>query len=157
MLCKYQITRPRQCDVLSTLLLQCRANVQDIGPRINQQVRRINTWYNSTVQTKMTKVIRRQTPPFNYGTPLFFIYHYYKSFIKRFIQKNRIAVHTKNKKKIKVDEILHKFTRRQVSSELTYPKMYNIYIYTLRQVTSKQQVSKKIVFLICLFYNIVIV
>ena len=40
---------------------------------------------------------------------------------------------------------MHKFTRRQVSSELNYPKMYNIYIYIyiLRQVTSKQQVSQK--------------
>ena len=46
---------------------------------------------------------------------------------------------------------MHKFTRRQVSSELNYPKMYNI--YTLRQVTNKQQVSQKIVFLICLFFN----
>ena len=40
---------------------------------------------------------------------------------------------------------MHKFTRRQVSSELNYPKMYNI--YTLRQVsTSKQQVSQKMYF-----------
>ena len=29
-------TRPRQREVLSTVTLQCRANVQDIGPRINQ-------------------------------------------------------------------------------------------------------------------------
>ena len=39
---------------------------------------------------------------------------------------------------------MHKFTRRQVSRELNYPKMYNI--YTLRQVTSKQQVNKKMYF-----------
>ena len=40
---------------------------------------------------------------------------------------------------------MHKFTRRQVfSSELNYPKMYNI--YTMRQVTSKQQVSQKMYF-----------
>ena len=40
---------------------------------------------------------------------------------------------------------MHKFTRRQVSSELNYPKMYNI--YTLRQVsTSKQQGSQKMFF-----------
>ena len=39
---------------------------------------------------------------------------------------------------------MHKFTRRQVSSELNYPEMYNI--YTLRQVTSKQQVSQKMYF-----------
>ena len=35
---------------------------------------------------------------------------------------------------------------RQMSSELDYPKMYKciyIYIYILRQVTSKQQVIKK--------------
>ena len=37
---------------------------------------------------------------------------------------------------------MHKFTRRQVSSELDYPEMYNI--YTLRQVTSK--VSQKMYF-----------
>ena len=36
MLCKYQKTRPRQRDVLYTVTLQYRANVQDIGPRINQ-------------------------------------------------------------------------------------------------------------------------
>ena len=82
----------------ATSHLQCRVNVHDIGPRINQQVRSFNTWYNSTVQTKTTKVISRQTSPFNCGTPLFFVYHYYKSFRKRFIQKNQIAVHTKNKK-----------------------------------------------------------
>ena len=40
--------------------------------------------------------------------------------------------------------MMHKFTRRQVSSELNYPKMYNI--YTLRQVSSKQQVSQKMYF-----------
>ena len=45
---------------------------------------------------------------------------------------------------------MHKFTRRQVSSELNYPEMYNI--YTLRQVTSKQQVSKKMYVFICLFF-----
>ena len=39
---------------------------------------------------------------------------------------------------------MHKFTRRQVSSVLNYPKMYNI--YTLRQVTSKQQVSQQMYF-----------
>ena len=40
---------------------------------------------------------------------------------------------------------MHKFTRRQVSSsELNYPKMYNI--YTMRQVTSKQQVRQKMYF-----------
>ena len=39
---------------------------------------------------------------------------------------------------------MHKFTRRQVSSELNYSEMYNI--YTLRQVTSKQQVSQKMYF-----------
>ena len=73
-----------------------------------------------TAQTQMTTVIRRQTSPFNCGTPLLFIglYHYYKSFIMRSIKKNRIAVHTKNKTKIKVDESMYKFTRRQVSSEL---------------------------------------
>ena len=47
---------------------------------------------------------------------------------------------------------MHKFTRRQVSSELNYPKMYNI--YTLRQVTSKQQVSLKMYFF--LFVNFLI-
>ena len=36
MLCKY-ITRPRQRDVLSTETLQYRANVHDIGPRINHK------------------------------------------------------------------------------------------------------------------------
>ena len=41
MLCKYKKTRPRQRDVLSTETLQCRPNVHDITPRINQQVRRI--------------------------------------------------------------------------------------------------------------------
>ena len=35
---------------------------------------------------------------------------------------------------------MHKFTRRQVSSELNYLEMYNI--YTMCQVTSKQQVSQ---------------
>ena len=40
--------------------------------------------------------------------------------MKRFKQKIRSAVHTENKKKIKVDEIMHKFTRRQLSSELNY-------------------------------------
>ena len=49
---------------------------------------------------------------------------------------------------------MHKFTRHQVSSKLNYLEMYNV--YTLRQVTSKQQVSQKIVSLICLFFNIVI-
>ena len=56
----------------------------------------------------------------------------------------KITVHTKNKKKIKVDESMHKFTRRQLSSELNYLDMCDI--YTLRQVTSKQQVSQEIVF-----------
>ena len=45
-----------------------------------------------------------------------------------------------------MNEITHKFARRQVSSELDYTKMYNIYIYILRQVTSKQQVSQKMYF-----------
>ena len=45
-------TRPRQRDVLSTETLQGRANVHDIGPRINQQVRRITTWYNSRLLFK---------------------------------------------------------------------------------------------------------
>ena len=58
MLCKYK-KQPRQRDALSIVTLQCRANVEanveDIGPRINQQVRRINTWYSSTFQIKMTK------------------------------------------------------------------------------------------------------
>ena len=36
MLCKYQKTQPRQRDVSFTVTLQCRANVQDIGPRIIQ-------------------------------------------------------------------------------------------------------------------------
>ena len=45
---------------------------------------------------------------------------------------------------------MHKFTRRQVSSELNYPKMYNI--YTLRQVTSKQQVSQKMIFFYLLIF-----
>ena len=44
---------------------------------------------------------------------------------------------------------MHKFTRRQVSSELNYPKMYNI--YKLRQVTSKQQVSKKMFFFLFVY------
>ena len=44
---------------------------------------------------------------------------------------------------------MHKFTRRQVSSELNYPKMYNI--YTLRQVTSKQQVSQKMHFFVFVY------
>ena len=35
---------------------------------------------------------------------------------------------------------MHKFTRRQVSSELNYLEMYNI--YTMCQVTSKQQVGQ---------------
>ena len=39
---------------------------------------------------------------------------------------------------------MHKFLRRQVSSVLNYPKMYNI--FTLRQVTSKQQVSQQMHF-----------
>ena len=69
--------------------------------------------------------------------------------MKRFIQKIRSSVHTENKKKIKVDEIMHKFTRRQLSSELNYLDMCNI--YTLRQVTSKQQLSQKIVFLFVYF------
>ena len=102
----------------------------------------------------MTKVIRRQTSPFNCGTPLFSVYHSYKSFIKRFIKKKIGASYILKTRKIKVNEIMHKFTRRQVSSELNYPKMYNI--YTLRQVTSKQQVSQKMYFFICLFFNIVI-
>ena len=97
--------------------------------RIVPRRHRINTWYSSTVQTQMTTVIRRQTSPFNCGTPLLCIglYHYYKSFIMRSIKKNRIAVHTKNKTKIKVDESMYKFTRRQVSSELNNLKMYNIH------------------------------
>ena len=45
---------------------------------------------------------------------------------------------------------MFKVTRRQVSSKLNYPKMYNI--YTLRQVTSKQQVIQKIVFLIWILF-----
>ena len=44
---------------------------------------------------------------------------------------------------------MHKFTRRQLSSELNYLDMCNI--YTLRQVTSKQQLSQKIVFLFVYF------
>ena len=36
MLCEYQKTRPRQRDVLSTVTLQCRANVQDNWPKIKQ-------------------------------------------------------------------------------------------------------------------------
>ena len=77
MLCKYQKTRPRQRDVLYTVTLQYRANVQDIGPRITQHCteKYIGLTHNSTVQTKMTKVIRRQASPFNCGTPLLFIYH----------------------------------------------------------------------------------
>ena len=39
-----------------------------------------------------------------------------------------------------------KFTRHQVSSKLNYLEMYNV--YTLRQVTSKQQVSQQIVSLV---------
>ena len=46
---------------------------------------------------------------------------------------------------------MHKFTRGQVSSELNNPKMYNI--YTLRQVTSKQQVSQKMYFLSIVQYR----
>ena len=45
---------------------------------------------------------------------------------------------------------MHKFTRRQVSSELNYTKMYNI--YTLRQVTSMQQVSQKML-LFFVYFN----
>ena len=57
--------------------------------RIVPRRHRNNTWYSSTVQTQMTTVIRRQTSPFNCGTPLLFIglYHYYKSFIMRSIKK----------------------------------------------------------------------
>ena len=45
---------------------------------------------------------------------------------------------------------MHTFTR-QVSSEINYPKMYDI--YTLRQVTSKQQVSQKMYFFyLSIFY-----
>ena len=104
----------------------------------------------------MTKVIRRQTSPFDCGTPLFFHISLLQ-FIHKAVhaKKIRIAVHTKNKKKIKVDEIIHKFTRRQVSSELNYTKMYNIYIHCVRS-PSKQQLNQKIVFSICLFFNIVI-
>ena len=105
----------------------------------------------------MTKLIRWQTSPFKCGTPLFFVYHFYKSFIRQFIQKkksDRCTYQKQEKEKRKVDNIMHKFTRRQVSSVLNYPKMYNI--YTLRQVTSKQQVTQKMYFLICLIFNIVI-
>ena len=55
----------------------------------------------------------------------------------------------------KKDEIMHKFTRRQLSSELNYLDMCNI--YTLRQVTSKQQPSQKIVCFFRQFFNIVII
>ena len=81
---KYQKTRPRQRDILSTVTLQS----QDIGPRINQHCieKYIGLTYG-TFQTKMTKVFGRQTSPFNCETPLLFIYHYYKSLIMRFIPK----------------------------------------------------------------------
>ena len=46
---------------------------------------------------------------------------------------------------------MYTFTRRQVSSELDYLEMYNI--YTMCQVTSKQQVSQINVFLVCHFFQ----
>ena len=51
---------------------------------------------------------------------------------------------------------MHKFTRRQVSSELNYPKMYNIYIYIASGHQQAAGKSKNVFFFICLFFNIVI-
>ena len=45
---------------------------------------------------------------------------------------------------------MYTFTRRQVSSELDYLEMYNI--YTVCQVTSEQQVSQIKKILVCHFF-----
>ena len=66
----------------------------------------------------------------------------YKAVYKK--KSDRCIYQKQEKEKRKVGNIMHKFTRRQVSSVLNYSKMYNI--YTLRQVTSKQQVSQKMYF-----------